>query len=333
MAEPLLEIEDLSKTFRRSVKRAAETGGGTDDSGDPFAIQAVDRINLTVERGDVFGFLGPNGAGKSTTIRMALGLIHPTGGRVRIGGCDLASDRLNALRKVGAFVETPAFYPYLTGRRNLEIFAALSGGAPPQELDAIVDLVGLHGRVDERVQVYSHGMKARLGIAACLLPRPELMILDEPTDGLDPHGIREIRDLLKRLAREQGLTVFLSSHLLGEVENLCNRIAILERGRIILQGPLDELNRRHRRLRVACGRPREAAALLRERLALETLPNAGDTGFSVLPGEVGAAAINRLLVTEGFEVHVLAPEEGWLDRLFLELTTTRESSVRRRGAA
>jgi len=205
MPEPVLVVDQLSKRFRRSGASV---------------LTAVDGISFTVERGDIFGFLGPNGAGKSTTIRMALGLIHPTSGRVSIGGHDLASDRLRALRKVGAFVEAPSFYGYLSGRKNIEIFAALSGGAPAGLIDETLRRVGLFGRETDLVRVYSHGMKARLGIAACLLPRPQLMVLDEPTDGLDPHGIREIRDLIKRLAREENLTVFLSSHLLSEVEHL-----------------------------------------------------------------------------------------------------------------
>ncbi|MBI3828187.1 MAG: ABC transporter ATP-binding protein [Planctomycetes bacterium] len=326
MPEPLLEIEDLSKTFRRRVLASAARGGiaGADD---PFALQAVDRINLTVERGDVFGFLGPNGAGKSTTIRMALGLIHPTSGRVRIGGYDLATDRLNALRKVGAFVEAPAFYSYLTGRKNLEIFAGLSGRVPDALVDETIDLVGLRGREHERVNVYSHGMKARLGIAACLLPRPELMILDEPTDGLDPHGIREIRELIKRLARQEGLTVFLSSHLLNEVENLCNRIAIVERGSIILQGRLDELEKTHRRLRIQTDKPQESAALLRERFKIEARPDPdARASLLVMPNGHATEELNAALSGAGHAVRHLAPEEAWLDRLFLELTTTKESS-------
>ena len=319
MSEPLLQIENLAKTFRRRFI-------GRKNQSSSAELHAVRGISLNVERGDIFGFLGPNGAGKSTTIRMALGLIHPSAGSVRIGGYDLEFQRLRALRKVGAFVETPAFYPYLSGLENLEIFAALSGACPAALIESTLELVGLRGREHEPVKVYSHGMRARLGIAACLLPRPELMILDEPTDGLDPHGIREVRDLIQRLSREEGLTVFLSSHLLNEVENLCNRIAILEQGSIILQGRLDELEREHRRLRIDTDRPEAAKTFLAERfqfVALSTPP--GVPGFLVSPAGHAPDELNAALGGAGFAVKVLAPEEDWLDRLFLELTTTKES--------
>jgi len=286
-------------------------------------LKAVDGLSFTACRGDVFGFLGPNGAGKSTTIRMVLGLIHPTAGRVTIGGCDVTTDRLRALRQVGAFVEAPSFYPYLTGRRNLEIFAWLSGGASDAEIDWALEMTGLRGREHEAVQVYSHGMKQRLGIAACLLPRPELLVLDEPTDGLDPHGIRETRELILRLARVEGLTIFLSSHMLGEVENLCNRVAILDRGRLVLEGPLAGLEERLRGTEILTSRPAEAAAFVRDKFGLEALP--GDKLRVVLNG-VDAAALNAALVQAGFAVQSLAPEEAWLERLFLERTRSLEGS-------
>ncbi len=309
----LLVAEGLTKIFRRTRAGAAVS-----------ELIAVDNIDLCVERGDIFGFLGPNGAGKSTTIRMILGLIHPTSGRVAIAGHDLHRDRLVALRKVGAFVEAPAFYPFLTGRRNLEIFADLSGGVPRTEMDRVVAQVGLRERVDEPVKVYSHGMRQRLGIAACLLPRPELLVLDEPTDGLDPHGVRETREVIQRLAREEGLTIFLSSHMLSEVENLCNRVAILERGVVIMRGELRELERQHRRVLVTVDRPAQAAQLLREKLRVEAAPF-GDDMLILAPGTADSAAVNGALVHAGFAVRTVAPEPAWLDRLFLEKTTTRES--------
>lgn len=323
LSEPLLETRGLTKVFRRRF-----FGSGSKH------LVAVDNLELTVHRGDVFGFLGPNGAGKSTTIRMALGLIHPTQGSVRIAGRDLADGTRAALAKVGAFVERPAFYPYLTGRKNLEIFAGLSGGVPVRELDEALDRVGLSKRADDKVAVYSHGMKQRLGIAACLMPRPELMILDEPTDGLDPHGIREVRELLLSLARDDGLTVFLSSHFLGEVENLCNRIAIMDHGQTILQGALDELEREHRRLRVETDRPAEAAELLRGKLGLEPRLVDGQRPalFFALKG-ARAEDVNALLVQAGFAVRALTPEPAWLERIFLERTTSKESNVARKAEA
>jgi len=312
MPEPLLVVDQLSKSFRRS--------GGS-------VLNAVNDISFTVERGDIFGFLGPNGAGKSTTIRMALGLIHPTSGAVSIGGHDLAADRLRALRKVGAFVEAPSFYTYLSGRKNLEIFAALSGGVSNELINETLRMVGLYGRENDLVRVYSHGMKARLGIAACLLPRPELMVLDEPTDGLDPHGIREIRDLIKRLAREENLTVFLSSHMLSEVEHLCSRIAILEKGRIILHGHLEALEREHRRIRIESPRLDDVAGFLKQHHGLEVMAR-DENGLFIQQKGTPSEALLRQLHQAGIPVSALMPEQAWLDRLFLQLTSTKESTLR-----
>jgi ABC-2 type transport system ATP-binding protein len=309
--EPLVVIEALTKVYRRSGAAP---------------LTAVNGVTLTINRGDVFGFLGPNGAGKSTLLRMMLGLVHPTRGRVSIGGNDLATARLQALRKVGAFVETPAFYPYLSGRKNLEIFAALSGVVTPAEIERAIALVGLTGREHDAVKVYSHGMRARLGIAACLLPWPELMVLDEPTDGLDPHGIREVRELIRRLVTRDKLTVVLSSHMLREVENLCNRIAILENGRAILHGDVAELERQHRCFRIKLDRPQDAARLLKERFGLSARECDAEGMLAPLNGRA-PAEINAALVAAGFAVSQFVPEEGWLDRLFLQLTTSRESAL------
>ncbi|GMV81534.1 MAG: multidrug ABC transporter ATP-binding protein [Planctomycetota bacterium] len=313
--EPLLVLEGLNKVFsRRWLGRGRE-------------LTAVRDLSLTVYRGDLFGFLGPNGAGKSTTLRMALGLIHPTAGRVLIAGHDLAHERLAALRQVGAFVEAPSFYGYLSGRKNLEIFAGLSGGVEDSAIDAVLERVGLRGRERDPVSVYSHGMRQRLGIAACLLPKPRLLILDEPTDGLDPHGIRDVRELLVSLVRDDGLTVFLSSHLLTEVEHLCNRIAILEQGELILQGELAELEREHRGLSLSVDRPAEAAKLLRERCGVQAEAHPPPReGVRIRPGAADTAALNRALLEAGFRVAALEPEPHWLDRLFLERTTTREAA-------
>jgi ABC-type multidrug transport system ATPase subunit len=314
MSDPLLVTEGLTKVFRRRFL------GGKD-----LELRAVEDLSIAVARGAVYGFLGPNGAGKSTTLRMALGLIHPTAGRVSIGGHDLATQRLLALRKVGAFVESPSFYPFLSGRKNLEIFSSLSGGATRADLDAALERVGLHERADDRVSVYSHGMKARLGLAACLLPKPELLILDEPTDGLDPHGIHEVRALIRRLASEEGLTVFLSSHMLGEVENLCTHIGILERGRLILDGRLDELEREHRLYRLEVDRPAEATTLLRAQLGLETQAEPGGAGLLVALKGKPPEAVSAALMAAGLALRTFGPEPAWLDRLFLERTTSRES--------
>ncbi|MCZ7643772.1 MAG: ABC transporter ATP-binding protein [Planctomycetota bacterium] len=313
MNAPLLVLERLAKTFKRrwGWRRAPD-------------LAAVRDLSLEINRGDLFGFLGPNGAGKSTTLRMALGLIHPSAGRVLIDGRDLARERLAALRKVGAFVEAPSFYGYLSGRKNLELFASLSGKIEHGEIDRVLERVGLLGRERDPVEVYSHGMRQRLGLAACLLPRPELLILDEPTDGLDPHGIRDVRALLRSLVRDDGLTVFLSSHLLSEVENLCNRVAFLDQGVCVAQGELAELARRHRRLTVRVDLPDQAALVIKAKLGLDAdLLLSPEEGLCLAPG-VAPEAVNRVLLDAGFPVRALEPEADWLARFFLEHTTSRE---------
>ncbi len=193
---------------------------------------AVSDLDLGVGQGEIFGFLGPNGAGKTTTIRMALGLIRPTAGRVEILGKDVQSHRAEVLPRVGALVEAPALYGYLSGRDNLRAFALMLGGLPQSRLDAVLDLVDLRSRAGDRVRSYSLGMKQRLGVAAALLNDPELLILDEPANGLDPAGIVEIRVLLRRLAAA-GKTVFVSSHLLAEVQQMCDRVGIINQGRLV----------------------------------------------------------------------------------------------------
>src|SRR6059058_959918 len=190
-------------------------------------LTAVADVDLTVNVGDVYGYLGPNGAGKTTSLRMMLGLIRPTAGRVRLFGRDPMVG-VEALKGVAGFVEAPTFYPYMTGRRNLELLAAFDGGDARRRIDTALDVVELAGRAGDRVGGYSHGMRQRLGIAAALLREPKLLLLDEPATGLDPGGMREMRVLVRRLA-DEGMTVLLSSHLMTEVEELCNRVAIVGR--------------------------------------------------------------------------------------------------------
>ena len=203
-------------------------------------IIAVDNVDLTVEPGDVYGYLGPNGAGKTTSLRMLLGLIRPSAGSARLFGRDPMIDGVRALEGVAGFVEAPRFYPYLSGRKNLELVAALDGGDARSQIDAALDTVDLAGRAKDRVGGYSHGMRQRLGIAGALIRRPRLLLLDEPATGLDPAGMRDMRALIRALA-DSGITVLLSSHLMNEVEELCNRVAIISSGRIVYEGRLDEL--------------------------------------------------------------------------------------------
>ncbi len=201
---------------------------------------AVDHLDLQVDRGELFGFLGPNGAGKTTTIRMALGLIAPTNGSVEILGLEVRHNRSKVLPRVGALVESPALYGYLSGRNNLRAFGDLLGGVPKKRIDEVLEIVGLTGRDKDRVKTYSMGMKQRLGLAVALLNNPDLLILDEPANGLDPAGIVEMRDLLRGLAAD-GKTVFISSHVLSEVQQICTRVAIINHGRLVRLAPVAEL--------------------------------------------------------------------------------------------
>jgi ABC-2 type transport system ATP-binding protein len=201
---------------------------------------AVRDLDLTVRRGDVFGFLGPNGAGKSTTIRMILTLVSPTAGGVRLFGTDVTRGRA-ALARVGGLVERPDFYLYLSARRNLEIVSALRGRPDPDHIDEVLEIVGLLPRAEDAVKTFSHGMKQRLGIAQALLGFPDLVILDEPTSGLDPQGIKEVRELIRRLASERSMTIFLSSHLLHEIEQTATRMAIINNGKSVVQGGVQDL--------------------------------------------------------------------------------------------
>jgi ABC-2 type transport system ATP-binding protein len=201
---------------------------------------AVDHLDLQVDRGELFGFLGPNGAGKTTTIRMALGLIAPTNGSIEILGLEVRRNRSKVLPRVGALVESPALYGYLSGRNNLRAFGDLLGGISTKRIDEVLEIVSLTGRDKDKVKTYSMGMKQRLGLAVALLNNPDLLILDEPANGLDPAGIVEMRDPLRQLASE-GKTVFVSSHVLSEVQQICNRVAIINHGKLIRLAPVTEL--------------------------------------------------------------------------------------------
>src|SRR6266704_5088027 len=218
--------------------------------GDRMAVQD---LTLTVPGGEIFGLLGHNGAGKSTAIGMMLGQVWPTEGEIRICGADIINDRQHALQKVGAIVETPVFYDYLSGWRNLEIFSHYTARTSKQRIREVIDWVGLTGREKSQVKTYSHGMRARLALAQALLPQPDLLILDEPSDGLDPEGIHEMRQTILRLHRELGLTILLSSHLLNEVEQLCTRIAVLNHGRLVFEGSLAQTRQREKWVRLKVG--------------------------------------------------------------------------------
>src|SRR6184192_1911400 len=224
---------------------------------------ALDNLTLEVHRGEIFGFLGPNGAGKTTTIRMALGLIAPTTGSVEILGQEVATHGSRILPRVGALVETPALYLYMSGRNNLRAVASVLGGVPASRIDAVLDLVGLRARQKDRVRTYSLGMKQRLGVAIALLQDPDLLILDEPANGLDPAGIVEMRDLMHRLTAE-GKTVFISSHMLSEVQQICTRVAIINLGKLISESSIEELISGRGEFSVKLERANEALALIQK---------------------------------------------------------------------
>ena len=281
-------------------------------------VVAVEDLNLEVYRGDVFGFLGPNGAGKSTTIRMLLGLVHPDGGQIELLGQTFNSRRQKILSRIGSMVETADFYPYLTARRNLKILGNLSGGVSEERIEKVLDLVGLRDRASGRVKTFSHGMRQRLGIAQALLTDPEMMILDEPTAGLDPKGMKEVRELVRRLSAEKQITIFLSSHLLFEIEQVANRMAIIDQGKLITQGDVKELLSTDDRAIVVVDRPEEATALLRssfQNLSLEIV----DGRLQIDITREKLAEINSFLVRKGFSVSALIPKRS-LEDFFLSLT-------------
>jgi ABC-2 type transport system ATP-binding protein len=283
-------------------------------------LMAVDDLSLAVQPGTLYGFLGPNGAGKSTTIRMLLGLVFPTAGRIEVLGQPVG----HQLRRVGALVEEPAFWGYLSGRRNLEYYARASG--PPRDrrdrlgrVEETLELVGLGEAADKKVKAYSHGMRQRLGIARALLGAPELLVLDEPTTGLDPAGMREVRQLLRSLA-DRGITVFVSSHLLAEVEAMCDRVGVLAHGRLVAEGPPTALRPSGNVLRVTIDDPFRARDALAGLDHLEVEPiGAGELRVRLAP-PMTAAQVTATLVRAGLAVSAVIPERERLEDVFLALT-------------
>jgi ABC-2 type transport system ATP-binding protein len=282
-------------------------------------VLAVDAVDLTVNAGDVYGFLGPNGAGKTTTLRMILGLITPTGGHAELFGRDPMRVGARALDGVAGFVEAPRFYPYMTGRRNLELLADLDGDGARGRIDEVLDVVELAGRAKHKVGGYSHGMRQRLGIAASLLRRPQLLILDEPATGLDPAGMRDMRDLIRRLAQD-GITVLLSSHQLPEVQELCDRVAIVSSGKVVYEGALTELRRRGGsgyRLRT----DDDTAALeIASTIAGVRHARITDGGVALQADEEHVGELSLALGRAGIAILALTPELATLEELFFRLT-------------
>jgi ABC-2 type transport system ATP-binding protein len=250
---------------------------------------------------------------------MVLGLVRPTSGRIRLLGHDMTKHPHRALARTGAIVEAPAFYENFSGWQNLRMLSALSGGAEKKRIAAVLEMVDLTERASDPVRVYSHGMRQRLGIAQALLPAPEFIILDEPTDGLDPEGIRQTRLLIKRMQEELGLTVMLSSHLLHEVEQLCNRIAIINEGHLLFQGTVESLLEQDQTVRLGVDRVEEAFQLLAADPALAVTRNGAQSlYFKASPEQI--PRVNQLLVERGFRVMELTPERETLEQVFLRLT-------------
>jgi ABC-type multidrug transport system ATPase subunit len=278
------------------------------------SIVAVDDLDLGVRRGEVYGFLGPNGAGKTTTLRMLLGLVRPTSGRVAVLGVPPGAPQ--GLGHIGAMVEAPAFYPYLSGRDNLLVLARYAD-VGEDRVEAVLDEVGLLDRATDRSATYSQGMKQRLGVAAALLKDPELLILDEPTNGLDPAGMAEMRDFIRALGKG-GRTVMLSSHLMGEVEQVTDRVGVIRDGSLVAEGTVEELRGRAG-LRVRAEPPAEAARLIRALPDVDEVTSV-DGLLEVTVDSSRAPAINRLLVEAGIEVSELYAQKASLEHVFLELT-------------
>ena len=299
----------------------------------------VDRLDLNVARGEIYGFLGLNGAGKTTTIRMLMGLIHPTGGSAKLFGRHVPHERMQVMRRIGALVESPSYYAHLSGRDNLRVLATLLD-VPEKRIDEVLAIVRLTGDASRKAGDYSLGMKQRLGIAAALIGSPELVVLDEPTNGLDPAGIHEIRDLIRSMPREHGITVLVSSHLLAEIDQMATGVGVIHGGRLVFEGPIGDLRARSRgHVAVAVDDPARALAVARASglplgageiagtpeggAALAGDAHAGPDELvldSVEPGD--AARLVRELVTGGVSVYRVEERTRSLEDIFLELTGT-----------
>ncbi len=298
---PALALQDVSKRFG--------------------PIHAVDHLSLEVEPGQMAGFLGPNGAGKSTTLYMILRLVRPGSGRISIFGVDIWKDYKKAIRSVGVTVESPAFYEYLSGRKNLELAARLLDNVSPREIDQILERIGLAERQHDRVRVYSTGMKQRLGIGRAMLGRPRLLILDEPTNGMDPEGTHEILSFLREQVRQAGLTIFVSSHLMTEVEEFCDTVFVINHGHLVASGRVKELLKPHERIvRVTFqGRIPDGDFISRHEQIRKAEPVTADT-LEITLAQDDSAWLNQCLQQAGFSVSAIAPKQKTLKEFFLSIT-------------
>lgn len=298
--EIVLDVQNLSKTI----------GGRT----------IVKDVSFQIKKGEIFGFLGPNGAGKTTTIRMLVGLIRPTSGQITIGGYHLQNEFLQAIRHIGCIVENPELYPYLTGRENLEQFVRMTNDIQPDRIEEVIQQVELDHRIDEPVKTYSLGMKQRLGIAQALLGHPKLLILDEPTNGLDPAGIRELRSFIRKLANEEGISVFISSHILHEIQLMCDRVAIIHEGKVLKTARVDQLIN-HTQVEWSFS-PLDQGVELMQKLPYVhqiDIQEKQKRIFVQMPHEK-IAEVNQRLVENQIEVLKIQPHQLTLEDIFLEIT-------------
>ncbi|EAC9891408.1 ABC transporter ATP-binding protein [Listeria monocytogenes] len=295
MTERALQVTNLHKKIRKR--------------------EIIKGISFEVMPGEVFGFLGPNGAGKTMTIRMIVGLIKPTSGTILIGGKDIRKNFTEAMRGLGSIVENPEFYSFLTGQENLAYFARMDSSIKKERIQEVTELVGLEKRINDRVSTYSLGMRQRLGIAQALLSNPKLLILDEPTNGLDPSGIHEMRDFIRALARNEGISVLVSSHLLSEIELLCDRVAIMTDGTIIKTDQVSHLLSSRAQLRWRVTPIEQAKAFLESVTEVEV-----DGEYLVTAMNEESAEWNEQLVAKGIKVHEIDKRKPSLEDLFLELT-------------
>jgi ABC-2 type transport system ATP-binding protein len=282
---------------------------------------ALSDINLHIERGSIYGFLGPNGSGKTTTLRLLLGLLKMQQGSVEMFGQSIQLNRIEVLKKVGSLIESPSLYGHLSARENLEIYRP-AYGMPKHRVDEVLTLCGLADTGNKQAKNFSLGMKQRLSIALALLPKPELLILDEPTNGLDPGGIIELRELIKKLNKEEGITMLISSHLLVEVERMVSHVGIIFKGKMLFQGSLPELNQfqqRQTKLLLHTSDNEAAIRLLQEH-SPERLENAIAVPYN---GIAQVAQINRQLLKNDLDVYLLQPQENNLEQLFINLTSTQ----------
>ncbi|UNC91401.1 ABC transporter ATP-binding protein [Candidatus Contubernalis alkaliaceticus] len=280
----------------------------------------IDGVELSVRKGDIYGFLGPNGSGKTTTIRMILGLISLDQGSITLNGYDINKDFKKAIRKVGAVVETPKFFQNYSGYKNLKLMAGLYSDLPPGKVDEVLEMVGLKNRSRDKVSRYSLGMKQRLGIAMALLNQPEVVILDEPTNGLDPQGMKEIREMIVQLSLEQDITFFISSHLLHEVEQICNKVGILKEGRKLAEGTVQELLKKDYEAVEVLTSSREKAVKVLENTGFARDFSSTERGIRMKVDKGYSEELIRRLVHGGVPVQYVIPENQSLEKYFIKLT-------------